>query len=321
MTALTLCIISAASLGIVKARGAYAPSEDHFTVVTSFYPMYVATRNVVGDVPGVTLRNLTQAATGCLHDYQLSAKDMKLMDGADAFVVNGAGMEGFLEEVLEAHEHVDVITATQGLELLEGEGHDHEEEEDHDHEGEEAHEHEEGHDHGAYNSHAWMNPALYRQQVENVAEGLAAADPGHRELYERNARAYEKRLKELEIQADQLAEEASAAGGRRAFLFHEAFAYLADACGMEVAGLVDLDEETALSAARLGEIIRLVQAGRVDCLLVEERTGKAVAESIARECDVRIVYVSPLTVGEETSDAYVEGMQENLQRIKEALEQ
>ena len=50
--------------------------EGNLLVVTSFYPMYVAAENVIGDVEGVTLENLSEPQTGCLHDYQLTALDL-----------------------------------------------------------------------------------------------------------------------------------------------------------------------------------------------------------------------------------------------------
>ena len=67
------------------------------TVVTSFYPVWIMTLNLTrGLEDHVTVRNLAAPSVGCLHDYQLQTSDMKVLSGADAFVVNGAGMEAFL---------------------------------------------------------------------------------------------------------------------------------------------------------------------------------------------------------------------------------
>ena len=45
---------------------------QELTVVTSFYPMYIAAENVIGDADGVRLENLSEPQTGCLHDFQLT---------------------------------------------------------------------------------------------------------------------------------------------------------------------------------------------------------------------------------------------------------
>lgn len=74
-------------------------ADDILTVVTSFYPMYIATLNIVDGVEGVRLENLSEPQTGCLHDFQLTPEDMKLLSTADVFVINGGGIESFMSDV------------------------------------------------------------------------------------------------------------------------------------------------------------------------------------------------------------------------------
>ena len=63
---------------IYQKQGKNAKAED-LTVVTSFYPMYIAALNVCDGVEGIHLENLSEPQTGCLHDYQLTPEDMKLL--------------------------------------------------------------------------------------------------------------------------------------------------------------------------------------------------------------------------------------------------
>lgn len=126
LTALLLCIISLASFGIVKAGSISTAQEGDFVVMTSFYPMYIATMNITDGVNGVEVKNLTNNATGCLHDYQLSTKDLKQLDKADMLIVNGGGMESFLEDVYSQYGNLTIVTATDGVNLLAStDGHEH----------------------------------------------------------------------------------------------------------------------------------------------------------------------------------------------------
>ena len=77
--------------------------DGQYTVVTSFYPMYIAALNVVGENDHIRLENLSEPQTGCLHDYQLTPADMQLLSTADAFIINGGGIESFLGEVAEQY--------------------------------------------------------------------------------------------------------------------------------------------------------------------------------------------------------------------------
>lgn len=129
---------------------------DDIKIVTSFYPMYIATANIVKDIDGVTIENLSEPQTGCLHDFQMTPADMKLLSTADVFVVNGGGIEGFMSEVASAYPDLKIVEACGNVSLLGSEEIEtdiHEQEADHeidshDHEAEEAHDHEtEVHDH------------------------------------------------------------------------------------------------------------------------------------------------------------------------------
>lgn len=129
---------------------------DDIKIVTSFYPMYIATANIVKDIDGVTIENLSEPQTGCLHDFQMTPADMKLLSTADVFVVNGGGIEGFMSEVASAYPDLKIVEACGNVSLLGSEEietdiHEQEAEHEidsHDHEAEEAHDHEtEVHDH------------------------------------------------------------------------------------------------------------------------------------------------------------------------------
>ena len=65
-------------------------------VLTSFLPIYLFTKNVAGNAPGVQVDMMLPPSLGCPHDYSLTPADMKKIAAADLFVVNGLGMEEFI---------------------------------------------------------------------------------------------------------------------------------------------------------------------------------------------------------------------------------
>lgn len=88
------------ALFTLLATGCAAQKDGQTTIVTSFYPMYVLTLNVTDGVDGVTVQNMAEQNVGCLHDYQLQTRDMVALEGADALVINGGGMEQFMDKVI-----------------------------------------------------------------------------------------------------------------------------------------------------------------------------------------------------------------------------
>ncbi|MBR0059985.1 MAG: zinc ABC transporter substrate-binding protein, partial [Selenomonadaceae bacterium] len=98
--------------------GSEKKDDGNLKIVTSFYPIYLDVLNITRGVSGVEVVNLTPPQTGCLHDYQLTPEDMKTLETADIFVVNGLGMESFLDKVTEAHPNLKIINASDSPEIV-----------------------------------------------------------------------------------------------------------------------------------------------------------------------------------------------------------
>ena len=99
-----LAILLLVVLSMLTMAGCGTQSQSakkDFTIVTSFYPMYIDVINITKGVDGVKVVNMTKPQTGCLHDYQLTTEDMKTLEKADLFVANGAGMENFLDKAVK----------------------------------------------------------------------------------------------------------------------------------------------------------------------------------------------------------------------------
>ena len=331
-------------------------ADDMLTVVTSFYPMYIATLNIVDGVEGVRLENLSEPQTGCLHDFQLTPEDMKLLSTADVFVINGGGIESFMSDVAKAYPKLDVVEACEDVMLLSEDDadsdhdhdhdadaesdsdHDHDHEadtesdsdHDHDHEADTEsdsdhdHDHEadaesdsaHDHDHGDENAHAWMSVPRYRTMVQTIASRLAEKDAKHADEYYANAKAYDAKLAVLEEKINSIK---SLTNGQNIIIFHEAYAYVADDFSMNACYLLDLDEERSVSAGEIKQVIGAIKDDGVSVILAEELYGKSMGDTVSRETDVHVIYIDPLNRGEYDKDSYLDGMEHNIELIKEAF--
>lgn len=303
-------------------------ADDMLTVVTSFYPMYIATLNIVDGVKGVRLENLSEPQTGCLHDFQLTPEDMKLLSTADVFVINGGGIESFMSDVAKAYPKLDVVEACEDVALLSDDesdsDHDHDHDadaesdsdHDHDHEADAESDNAHDHDHGDENAHAWMSVPRYRTMVKTIASHLAQKDEAHAEEYYANAEKYDAKLAKLEKEQDSLK---SLTDGQNIVIFHEAYAYVADDFSMNACYLLDLDEERSVSAGEIKQVISAIKDDGVSVILAEELYGKSMGDTVSRETDVHVVYIDPLNRGEYDKDSYLDGMEQNIELIKDAF--
>ncbi len=287
---LAVIFVAGAGLSLLFAR-AREPDHDEaeVTVVTSFYPMYIAAENVIGDCDGVRLENLSEPQTGCLHDYQLTTEDMKLLSTADVFIVNGGGIESFLEDVALQYPELTVIDASEGIDLL------------------------------GDNAHVWMNMADYAVQVQNICDGLIAADgrSDRDDIYRENTASYIGQIEELEAECAGLLD---VTAGQPVVLFHEAYEYLAQEMDLSVVGEMDLDEERQVSAGEVTQILSVIEQDQVPAIFAEELYAKDMGDRMEQETEVRVIYLDPLTRGEGDPDSYLSGMRNNLELIRAAYE-
>lgn len=317
-------------------------ADDMLTVVTSFYPMYIATLNIVDGVEGVRLENLSEPQTGCLHDFQLTPEDMKLLSTADVFVINGGGIESFMSDVAKAYPKLDVVETCEDVALLSEDDadsdHDHDHDadtesdsdhehdhdadtesdsdHDHDHEADAESDSAHDHDHGDENAHAWMSVPRYRTMVQTIASRLAEKDAKHADEYYANAKAYDAKLAVLEEKINSIK---SLTNGQNIIIFHEAYAYVADDFSMNACYLLDLDEERSVSAGEIKQVIGAIKDDGVSVILAEELYGKSMGDTVSRETDVHVIYIDPLNRGEYDKDSYLDGMEHNIELIKEAF--
>ena len=93
-----LCMLLVTAFAVTGASAA----EPKVRVLATTYPVYLLTRAVAQTSPDVQVDLLIPAQTGCPHDYALTPKDMQKLSKANVVIINGLGMESFLEKPLAA---------------------------------------------------------------------------------------------------------------------------------------------------------------------------------------------------------------------------
>lgn len=293
------------ALAMMICGGCAAEKGGDVRIVTSFYPMYVFAQNVAGDIPGVHVQNMVSERVGCLHDYQLQTRDMVTLEEADVLIINGGGMEQFIDKVTASRPDLPVIDAGKGIDMLC--------EDEHGHEGHDEHE-ENGH--GALNAHVWLDPELAIRQVQNIAEGLAAADEQHARAYRSNAEAYIARIEALDRE---IAAQLAPLAGSAIITFHEAFTYFARAYGLEVVGVIAQDAGEEPSTRQIAGTCDLVRSRQVRALFVEPQYPTRAADTIARETGAGVYTLNPIVSGDGSPESYELAMRENARVLTEAL--
>lgn len=282
--------------------------DDKLTIVTSFYPVYISTINVVKDIPNVEVINMTKPQTGCLHDYELTPEDLKTIEKADVFIANGAGMESFLDKVISNNKNMKVIEASEGIELLSSD-------EEHNHEND-SHDHE----HESENGHVWVSVSNAIDQVENIADELSEIDKDNEASYIKNSEEYIAKLDTLRTDIHTGLDNIK---NKDIVTFHESFSYFAEEFDLNIVAGINVEPDTAeLPAKKREEIISIVKDHNIKALFTEPQYDYKFIDNIASETGAKLYKIDPIVTGDATKDAhddYINKMRENLKIIEEAL--
>ncbi|WP_242980624.1 metal ABC transporter substrate-binding protein [Clostridium vincentii] len=268
------------------------PKDDKLTIVSSFYPMYISLLNIADGIENVEVKNMTEQTTGCLHDYSVTTENMKTLEDADVFVINGAGMESFMEKVTTEITDLKIVEASEGIELIKGDG-------------------EEGD-----NPHVWVSISENIKQVENMRDQLVEIDPDNGDKYKENADEY---IEKLNIQKDKMHEELDNIKNKDIITFHEAFPYFAREFNLNIVGVIEREPGSEPDAKELQETIEKVKELKVKALFAEPQYPAKSAESIATETGTTVYTLDPAVTGTMDKDAYITIMENNLKVLKEAL--
>lgn len=274
-----------------KNTEANTASVHDLTIATSFYPMYIFALNITKDIPNVSVVNMTPQTAGCLHDYALSTGDVKNLENAQVLIINGAGMEAFMDKVIEQRPDLQIVDASKGIQLIEQDG--------------------------EKNPHVWVSISKAMQQVQNIGDQLALLDPQHAEKYKENTAAY---LDKLEAEKLKMHQALDGLNNRDIITFHEAFPYFAEEFDLNIVGVIEREPNTEPNAKQLAETIEIIKNLKVKALFAEPQYSVKIAETIAQETGATVYTLDPAVTGPMEADAYITIMDRNLEVLKEALQ-
>lgn len=306
---IALCCATALSLSLC-ACGAdqnTSPSTQEedgtLTILATTYPVYCFTKTIVDGMDGVEVKLMIDQQISCLHDYTLTVDDMRAIESADVIIINGAGLEEFMDDALSTSS-APVIDCSEGIELLPYAGH-----EDHDHGNETDSEH--------YDPHIWMDPNRAIAMMENIARGLAAVDDTRtEEEYRNNLTAPIEAISTLRTDWKERFD-ALPADQKNLITFHDGFAYFADAFDLTILKSIEEEAGSEASAKEITEIVGLVNDNNIPMIFVEENGSDATAKAIQRETGVEIGTLTMMM--SDNGMSYYDVLDYNLRTVYEGL--
>ena len=273
----------------------------------------VASFSILADLTGrigegrITVRALAGPDQD-LHGFEPRPSDIQAVAQADVMVINGLGLEGWAERIAAAAGFKGVaIVASRGVVALKT-----------------GHKHGPGaaaHSHGAFDPHAWQDVANAKRYAANIRDGLSTADPAGRAAYAAGATRLMAELDALDAEIRAMLA-AIPRQRRRAVTSHEAFAYFADAYGVDLLAVAGTWRDAEPSARELAALTAQVKRQNIRALFLENAGNNAALRALASETGVAIggsLYADALSAPGGPADSYIAMMRHNARTIAAAL--
>ena len=179
-----------------------------------------------------------------------------------------------------------------------------------------GHHPEHGHAHTVGDPHFWQNPRLVVHYVNQIANGLVAADPDNASVYLDNAAAY---IAELEALDAYIAETLAGIPEERRIIvtFHDAFGYFATRYDMEVMAFVG-GHGGDVSPDDIVRVLELVEHRGLPAVFAEPQFADDALEQVARDTGIEIGIMRSLPDAEHPD--YLGMMRANADSLAELLQ-
>jgi len=282
-------------------------------VLTTFLPVQAHASAIAGD--DAIVEQLLGKDAGP-HDFQFSPSAVRKLADADVLIINGAGIEDWMESLIQRTGKKDlvVVDTSKGVKLLKspdviaegfdanGHGHSHA----HSDEGE-----------NGMNPHTWLDPVIAQQQTKTILAALQKADPANAKTYANRANDYLKELKALDAN---FRDTLSGLPNKNLVTFHDAFPYLANQYKLRYVGSISEFPEKDPTPQLLAALVDQIKELKIGVLFAEEGYAPELLKKIASQTGARVSQLDTLEVGTGTPTAYLDRMGKNLQALKEAFQ-
>ncbi len=218
------------------------------------------------------------------HTYEPKPRQMVELSKSALYFAVGVDFEkAWLKKIADTHPRMRIIHTDEGIAKISMTDRHH-------HEGDIPKQDKKAQDRdGAPDPHIWLAPAPVRIQAAHILKALSEEDPKNRLQY---TAGYDAFLKELDALDGELKALFAGSKGRSFMVFHPAWAYFAEAYGLEQVPVEVEGKEP--KAAQLQALIRRARERGVKVIFVQPQLSAKSAEMVAREIGGAVVRVDPL---------------------------
>jgi zinc transport system substrate-binding protein len=264
---------------VAFSNDSQTPSPPKKTsILATFFPIYLFTQNIISGIDNLEIELLLPAAYGCPHDFSLSPGDIKKIYEADIIVMNGLGMENFLQKTLNSgNKSANVINASEDIIPIKLKY-------------EETHT---GHSEGsiAFNPHSFVSPKQAALMVDKIMQGLVDLLPQYADQLRANGNKYQSILEKL---SQAFADSLINLRRPKIVTVHEVLEYLARDYHFEVSAVIEREPGQEPSAREMLKLVELIRPLDIAGFFSEPQYSPKIVETLGNEIGKPVYLFDPI---------------------------
>lgn len=255
---ITACVM--AMLPFQACNGTETTTDDDVLIIAvSIAPLADFVKSVGGDNVEVTVMVPPGYSP---HTYEPTPSQMVKISQADIYVKVGSGVEfeeAWMDDLIAQNSDMHIINCSPGIDITNGD------------------------------PHVWNSPVNAQQMVENIYQGMIAANPDDKDYYLNNKNSYIDALKELDNYAR---ETLSGFDNSNFLIYHPSFGYLAAEYNLTQIPVEHEGKEPTPQVIQ--SCIDKSVEYNLNYVFVAPQFATSYAETIAREIEGQVLYLDPL---------------------------
>lgn len=272
-------------------------SSGKIKILATFYPLAYLAEEIGGD--RVSVKSLIPYNVE-VHSWQPSMPDIVVVSDADIVVLNGAGLDWWMEDEILPSVNMTgkiVVDTTEGLPLIElGE-------------------------HRGYDPHTWLSPYMAERQAEKIFSAIIEKDPSGKGYYQARFEALKKRLEDLD---ERYRNELSNKTKDIIIVSHEAYGYLATRYGFRQYGVVGISADQQPSVQIITDLVDQMTRYKTTVIYLDPAYSDSYVMTLKREVEARAGFVVQvmrlyLALGPVDGKDYLGQIEANLEALKAGL--
>jgi zinc/manganese transport system substrate-binding protein len=243
------------------------------------------------------------------HEAEVRPTMMLKVRRADALIVNGLDLDGWVANVIRGANNAEIIPGargyldvSRGIPVLEVPS--------------TRVDRSMGDVHPFGNPHYTLDPGLAPIITQNIADGLARLAPEHAATFERNRQAFLGRLDQALATWTKTLEPFR---GQRVVVYHPLWIYFLTRFGLVQAAALEDYPGIPASPGHVVRVIQQMKNERIKVILVEPWNDRKLAARVAEEAGARALVMASSVGAVKGADTYIDAMDYNVNTLAQAL--